>query len=204
MSSDGFQAVARLDSDLAAVLERLGTPPDRSRPTGFASLLQIINQQQLSLASASAIWQRLEAATHPVRPDRVLALTQEDLRALGLSRNKALFAHALAEAVQNGTLDLDGLSDLEDEAAIEALVAVKGIGRWTAEIYLITALGRPDIMPAADIALMEALRLIRGWESRPDAATLRQAAEAWRPWRTYASRLLWHHYRAHKGREAGL
>ncbi len=104
----------------------------------------------------------------------------------------------------DGTLDLDGLADRDDEAAIAALTAVTGIGRWTAEIYLITALDRPDVMPAADIALMEALRDIRGWPSRPDAATLRAAAEDWRPWRTYAARLLWHRYRALKGREAGL
>lgn len=201
---EGFAALAARDADLAGILDRYGQPHVRTRPQGFASLLKIIVEQQVSLASAAAIWGRLEAGLAEVSPARVLAHDIEALRGFGLSLPKARYAHALAEAVDTGALDIDGLARQDDAAAIDALVQVKGIGRWTAEIYLLTALQRPDMWPAADIALMAAAQDIKALPARPDARQMVVLAEDWRPWRTYAARLLWHHYRHTRGRAVPL
>jgi len=200
----GLTAVAALDGDLADVLQRHGPPPPRTRPPGFTTLLNIVVQQQVSLASARAIWGRLEAGLGRVEPARVLDFGIEDLRAMGLSLPKARYAIALAETVASGELDLDGLAGHDDEAAIAALTRVKGIGRWTAEIYLLSALQRPDIWPAADLALMVAAQDLKGLARRPDAAEMAELAVRWRPWRTFAARLLWHHYRHARGRDTAL
>lgn len=200
----GVGALAAADPDLARIREAYGLPPTRLRPEGFATLFQIVVQQQVSLASGAAIWGRLEAALDGAAAPRVRAASTLRLRRLGLSRQKAAYAHALAAAVLDGRLDLDGLGALDDEAAIAALTQVKGIGRWTAEIYLLTALQRPDVFPAADVALMTAAGEVKRLAARPDAKALAALAESWRPWRAMAARLLWHHYRHARGREAGL
>jgi DNA-3-methyladenine glycosylase II len=200
----GFRAVAALDADLAGVLERHGPPPPRRRPQGFASLLHIIVEQQVSVASAKAIWTRLETGLGRVDPATVLAHDVEALRGFGLSLPKARYARALAEAVDGGGLDFDRLAGLDDEAAIAALVAVKGIGRWTAEVYLLAALQRPDVWPAADLALMAAAADLKGLAARPNAREMVALSAAWRPWRAYAARLLWHHYRHTRMRETAV
>jgi len=200
----GLAAVAALDADLAGVLDRHGPPPPRDRPPGFATLFSIVVQQQVSLASARAIWARLEQGLGAMKPARILACDSAELCALGLSRPKARYALALAEAVDSGQLDLGGLAGLDDEQAIAALTAVTGIGRWTAEIYLLSALRRPDVWPAADLALMVAAQDLKGLPERPDATAMTALSQAWRPWRTFAARLLWHHYRHARGRETSL
>ncbi|MDP6342703.1 MAG: DNA-3-methyladenine glycosylase [Alphaproteobacteria bacterium] len=197
----GFRQVAALDSRLAGVLERHGQPRVRSRPGGFETLLKIIVEQQVSVASAEAIWKRLRTGLGRARPGAVLAHDEEQLRGYGLSRQKAHYVRQLAEAVDSGRLSFRRLVRMDDEAAIEALVQVKGIGRWTAEVYLLAAMRRPDVMPCADLALMEAARDLLGLDERPTAKEMALLAEDWRPWRTYAARLLWHHYRHAKGRE---
>jgi len=196
----GFIEVVALDPALGSILEAYGQPHARTRPQGFESLLKIIVQQQVSLASAAAIWDRLATGLQTVMPERVLAHDIEALRGFGLSLPKARYAHALARAVASGELSFDMLAGQDDETAIEALVAVKGIGRWTAEIYLLTALQRPDMWPAADIALMASAQDVKGLPSRPNAKEMVTLAESWRPWRTFAARLLWHHYRHTRGR----
>lgn len=200
----GFRALAESDGDFARVLDAHGQPPERTRPEGFASLLRIIVEQQVSTASAAAIWGRLADGLGDVTPDRVRAAGAEQLCAWGLSRPKARYAGLLAEATADGSLDFDGLRDAADEDAIAHLVRIKGIGRWTAEIYLLAALQRADIWPAADVALMTAAQDLKGLEKRPDAREMVALAEPWRPYRTYAARLLWHYYRAMRGRPTAL
>lgn len=191
----GLKALGEADADLARAIEAAGRLPVRSREPGFATLLNIIMAQQLSVASAGAIWGRLEAAADPMTPTTLLSIHPRRLRTIGLSRQKALYARELAKALDNRHLDLDALADMQDEEAIAALTAVKGIGRWTAEIYLLFSLGRPDVMPADDLALQVAAQRIKGLDARPTGRELRAMAEAWRPWRSVAARLLWHHYK---------
>lgn len=190
----GLNDLAQRDPDLAAVLNRLGPPPLWARPPGFGTLIHIILEQQVSLASARAAYERLQAAANPLTPARLLELDDETLRAVGFSRQKRAYARYLAEAIVAGTLDLAALAALDDDAVRARLQAVKGIGPWTAEIYLLMALGRADAWPAGDLGLAVAAQEIKQLEQRPDAATLTALAESWRPWRAVAARLLWHHY----------
>lgn len=194
-------ALVAADADFARVVADHGPPPSRKRDPGFGTLLRAIVYQQVSTAAGAAIWGRLESGLGEMAPAALLARDEAALRGFGLSRPKVKYARALAEALHGGTLDLDNLHLLEDEAAIAALVALPGIGRWTAEVYLLSALDRPDVMPAADVALMEAARQLKGLPERPNARQMYVLAERWRPWRSVAARLLWHYYRALKQRD---
>lgn len=168
--------------------------PDRRRPADLASLARIVVEQQVSVASAAAIWTRLERAVAPFTARRLLKLSDAQLKLCGLSRPKMLYLRHLAEAVDRGALDFALLAKLEDHAAIEMLTAVKGIGRWTAEIFLLFALERPDVWPAHDLALQEAARRLFGLSHRPSVKEMDALAEPWRPYRGIASRLLWRYY----------
>jgi DNA-3-methyladenine glycosylase II len=190
----GLDDLARRDRDLAALLERLGPPPLWARPPGFGTLIHIILEQQVSLASARAAYDRLQAAADPLTPARLLELDDATLRAVGFSRQKSAYARHLAEALVAGTLDLAALSTLDDDAVRAHLQRVKGIGPWTAEIYLLMVLGRADAWPVGDLALAAAVQEVKALDQRPDAATLLALAEGWRPWRAVAARLFWHHY----------
>ncbi len=174
--------------------------PWRARPAGFPGLLQAIVSQQISNQAAAAIWRRLAALPGIAEPGGLIALPDEALRAAGLSRPKILHARALAAAFLEGRLETATLAALDDDAAVAAIVSVRGLGRWTAEIYLLFALGRPDVFPAGDLALAAAAADIKGLAQRPTPAALRALAEAWRPWRGLAARLLWHHWRYVNGR----
>ena len=188
-------ALAAADEDLARALAAVGPPPPRHRPAGFASLLDIILAQQVSTASARAIATRLAAALDgAIEPERLLGLDDGALAAVGFSRAKMRYGRGLARAVATGTLDLAALAGLDDEAAIAALVGLDGIGRWSAEIYLLTSLHRTDILPADDLALLIGYQRLTAAAERPRASALRLRAEAWRPWRSVAARLLWHYY----------
>ena len=190
----GLDEAARRCPAVARALAEVGYPELRRRPPGFAALLRAIVGQQLSVASAGAIWARLEDAVHPLTPEALLASDEAALRALGLSRPKIRYARALSEACASGALDLGGLQDLPDEDAIAALVAVKGIGRWTAEVYLLFALGRRDVLPAGDLALLSAAQRLFGLSERPQPAGLLDRAEIWRPWRGAVAHLLWRYF----------
>ncbi len=192
--AEGVAALTAADPDLAAVHERLGTPPLWARPTGFPTLVHIILEQQVSLASARAAFDRLRAAVSPLTPAGFLRLDDATLLAIGFSRQKREYARRLAEELVAGELDLDDLAALDDDAARRRLVALKGIGPWSAEIYLLMALGRADAWPAGDLALAVAAQEVKRLDARPGPAVLTQLAEAWRPWRAVAARLLWHHY----------
>ncbi|MEA2654227.1 MAG: DNA-3-methyladenine glycosylase [Chloroflexota bacterium] len=196
-------AVAELaarDADLAGIVARYGLPPLWDRQPGFATLLHIVLEQQVSLASARAAFDRLVALVDPLTPARFLALSDAQLLTVGFSGQKARYGRALAEAIRSGDLDLDALAALDDDAAHLALQAVPGIGPWTSTIYLLMVLGRPDVWPVGDIALASAVADIKGLGQRPDAAGMTALGEAWRPWRSVAARLLWHDYLSRRGR----
>ena len=199
--TEGLKALPRLDKRWRAVIKACERPPLRRREGGFAALCGIIVAQQVSVASASAIWARFEAQISPLTPQALLAATDEDLRLSGLSRPKQQTLRALAQALVEGTLELEKLPDVTPEEVHAALTAVSGIGPWTADIYLMACIGHADAFAAGDLALQEAARHAFRLETRPNAAELVELAEAWRPWRGIAARVLWSYYRAVKARE---
>jgi DNA-3-methyladenine glycosylase II len=205
---DGPETLARALDRLRAVdpvlidhlLAVAGPPTLRLREPGFAGLAQIIVGQQLSTASAGAIFGRLEAALHPLTPATLLGASDAVLRAVGLSIAKVRTLRKAAEAVLSGALPIDALHEFSAEAAHAALVSVPGIGPWTADLFLLFCLGHPDAWPAGDLALQEALRVALKRETRPSTGEMHALAAGWRPYRAVAARLLWAYYRATKGR----
>ncbi|TCO81786.1 DNA-3-methyladenine glycosylase II [Plasticicumulans lactativorans] len=191
----GLAHLAAVDADFARVLPRLGELPERRLPTGLPGLLRVIVGQQVSVHAARAIWERLQArVAAPADACAWLALDPGALRDCGLSRQKVASVTAVAQAVAGGALDLDALAAAPDDDAVAALVVLRGVGRWTAENYLIFALDRPDLWPAHDLALAEAVRRLRRLPERPGWRALDAQAEAWRPWRGVAARALWRYY----------
>jgi len=197
---EGIAALAS-EAVFAAILERAGTPCFRRRRNGFATLLHIILEQQVSIDAAAAMHRRLAGLCQPLAPAPFLALDDATLRQCGFSRQKAGYARGLAEAVAAGHLDFAALERASDEAAFATLVGLKGIGRWSAEIYLIFALGRADVWPAADLGLQLGVAECLELPDRPSEPALREMGEAWRPWRTVAACLFWQSY-LHKRRRA--
>lgn len=197
----GFANLTAACPIMARLADEGINPPLRKRATGFAGLANIVVSQQLSVASAAAIWTRLTGAITPLDAASFLATSEETLRACGLSAPKIRTLNAIAMAIENGSLDLDRLGDGPADAAHTALVAVKGIGPWTADIYLLFCLGHPDAFPQGDLALQEAARLAFGLDHRPDAKALLALAERWRPWRGIAAKTLWAYYAVAKTRE---
>jgi DNA-3-methyladenine glycosylase II len=196
-------AVARLaerDRDLRAVVARFGHPPLWERATGFPTLAHIILEQQVSLASAQAAFDRLTRVVDPLTPAGFLRLDDGRLLQIGFSRQKARYVRELAAAVLDGRLDLDQLAELDDDAARTALLAQSGIGPWTATVYLLMCLRRPDAWPAGDVALQQAVAEVKALPRRPDVSGMEELAEPWRPWRAVAARILWHHYLSSRGR----
>jgi DNA-3-methyladenine glycosylase II len=183
---------------LAEIAGRLGPPPLWDREPGFGTLVHIVLEQQVSLASALAAYRRLELAAGTLTPSRFLAFSDAELLAIGFSRQKARYARAIATALVDGTLDLDRLAQLDDDAVRAILEALPGIGRWTSTIYLLMVLGRPDVWPVGDMALATAIAEAMGLDRRPDPAEMERLGEAWRPWRSVAARLFWHDYLARR------
>ena len=196
---EGVAVLTAQDADLAAVVHRWGPPPLWAREPGFPTLVHIILEQQVSLASARAAFDRLLALTTPLTPTRFLEFDDVTLRAVGFSRQKTGYSRHLAQAIVTGEFDIDRLGTLPDDAARTTLVARKGIGPWTADIYLLMCLGRPDVWPVGDLALQVAMQSIKGLAQRPTVVEMEKIGEAWRPWRAVAARLLWHHYLRERG-----
>jgi len=190
------QGIAALGGEpvFAAILERCGTPRFRRRRNGWETLLHIILEQQVSIDAAAAMFRRLNEECRPFGPAGFLALDDATLRRCGFSRQKAAYGRGLAEAVASGSLDFSRLAETGDEDALAALIALKGIGRWSAEIYLIFALGRDDIWPAADLGLQFGVAAELGLGTRLDERELRELGERWRPWRSVAACLFWQSY----------
>lgn len=194
--TEGAAWLVGCEPRFARALDLVGPLPLRRREAGYSALLRTICAQQLSVASADAVWNRLEAAGAHA-PERLLALDEAALRTCGLSGQKIRYARALAEA----GIDYPALAGLPEAEAIAALTAVKGIGVWTAEIYLMFSVGRADVLAAGDLALQESARLLFDLPVRPGEKALRLLAEPWSPWRAVAARILWAYYRAAKQRE---
>jgi len=190
----GLDAIAEREPAIARALALTGYPEPRIRPTGYATLLRTIVGQQVSVAAAASVWAKLEALLgENIAPEALLAAEFDALRGCGLSRQKQGYARSLCELVVAGRLDLENLPD-DDEDAIAQLVRIKGIGRWSAEIYLLFAEGRPDIWPAGDLAVQAGLHRILGLDERPGEKRTRELAEGWRPHRGSAAIFTWHCY----------
>lgn len=193
---EGVAYLTSISPVWARVLPEIAPLPLRRRDDGFEAIASAIVSQQISVAAAAAIWQRVMVAGLTT-PEGIMAASDDDLKAAGLSRPKQRYLRGIAEA----GLDWEGLRHLPDDEVMEALVALPGIGVWTAEIYLKFALGRADIIAAGDLALQESAKIMFELETRPSPAELRKLAEPWRPWRSVAARGLWAYYRHIKGRE---
>ncbi len=190
----GLDHIARTSAPLAGAIARVGYPEPRIRPRGWLTLMRTIVGQQVSVAAAASVWAKLEGLLGPdLAPCDLLAASFDDLRGCGLSRQKQGYARSLCELVDAGAIDFHTLPD-DDEAAIALLTQIKGIGRWSAEIYLLFAEGRPDIWPAGDLAVQAGLGKLLGLEARPDERTTRALAEQWRPHRGALAIFTWHCY----------
>lgn len=200
---EGLRALAG-ETVFQAIVERAGTPRFRRRRNGFATLLHIILEQQVSIHAAAAMHRRLVELCRPLAPEPFLGLDDGTLRTCGFSRQKAGYARGLAAAVRDGDLDFARLAAEDDDAALSELVALRGIGRWSAEIYLIFALGRSDVWPAADLGLQFGVAECLGLGDRVPERRLREMGEAWRPWRSVAACLFWQSYLHRRNRTAPL
>jgi DNA-3-methyladenine glycosylase II len=194
------RALAARDRDLARLLETNGPPPAWRRGPGFRTLVHIVLGQQVSLASARSALERLERAVGPVTPQALVAAGEPRLRDAGLTRQKSRYLADLGAAVVEGALDLEALAEAPDDAVIASLTALRGLGRWTADIYLLMGLGRPDVWPAADLALIVGARHAMGLPSGASATVVARIADGWRPYRSTAARMLWHDYLVRRSR----
>jgi DNA-3-methyladenine glycosylase II len=191
---ESLAAVSAIEPCFARAIDRAGHPEPRIRDRGYETLLRTIVGQQVSVKAAASVWAKLDGLVGGAGdPRNIAAASDETLRAAGLSRQKSSYARSLADEVSSGRLDLDDLP-ADDEAAIAALTRIKGIGRWSAEIYLLFAEGRPDIWPAGDLAVQIEIGRMLGHDARPDEKAIRALAEPWRPHRGAVAILAWHHY----------
>ena len=196
--------LAAADADIGAVLEEIGPPPPRDRDPGLDALIGIVMDQQISKAAGAAIKARLDAHWDTPSPAAIDATSDAAFQAIGLSRPKIATLRALASAIGSGSLDLESLATIPEADAFEQLTAVKGIGRWTAEIYLMFALGRHDVWPAQDLALQNAMRAAKRLDGRPDVKTMDRLGEPLRPHRSAAALLLWRYHRHLRGIDLAL
>ena len=192
--AEGMACLTAQDADLARVVEQLGPPKLRQRPPGFSTLLKIILGQQVSRSSADATYQRICDAIGPPRPADFLTLDDQELRSIGFSRQKSRYSRELATALAEGRLDLGQLSRSDDDTVRAELTALPGIGNWSAEIYLLFALRRPDAWPASDLGVIVGAQKVKRLPERPSKQEMDAMAEAWRPWRGLATFILWHGY----------
>ena len=197
--SEGVRFLTERDEHLEEVVQTYGRPPLWVRQPGFPTLVYIILEQQVSLASAKAAFERLQASLEPLTPRGFLKLSDRELLGIGFSRQKTLYTRLLAESLARRHFDLACLDALPDDAAHKMLMAFKGIGRWTADIYLLSALRRPDIWPTGDLALATAVQEVKRLRKRPSPEKLEALSAPWRPWRAVAARLFWHAYLSKRG-----
>lgn len=200
----GVAALEKACPVIRQVLAATGMPPLRLGAPGFAGLMRIVAGQQLSVAAAGAIWSRLETRIDPMTPDQFAKTRDEDLQACGFSRPKIRTARHVSTAIAEGSLDLDALETMDVDEGIAHMCEVKGIGPWTAEIYMMFCLGHADIWPSGDLALQVALQDAYGLETRPDAPSTIPLVESWRPWRGVAARALWSYYKVCRSPLSGV
>lgn len=197
--AEGVEWLLGREPRFRTVIEASGLPPLRRAEGGLPGLLRIVTEQMISLQAADAIWQRIARELAPLDPPSILRRRHATLMKLGLSGAKSRTFHALARAAHKGEFRVESLHRQSDDELIAALVALPGIGPWTADIYVLSCLGRADAWPTGDLALQAAAAQLFGLEARPDARAMTRLAEDWRPWRSIAARLLWSHYRSLKG-----
>lgn len=186
--------LVKLDSDLARIFEQLGAPPLWGREPGFPTLIRIILEQQVSLASAQAAFNKLLNAATPLTSQGFLKFDDLELKQIGFSRQKANYSRGLARDLLEGRLDLNELMNWDDDDVRRELLRVKGIGHWSADIYLLMALRRPDVWPSGDLALATAVQKVKQLEAIPSHDQLEKMSLPWRPWRAVAARMFWHYY----------
>lgn len=196
----GIEWLTKRDRDLEIIIEHYGRPAPWRRKPGFATLVRIILEQQVSYASAQATFKRLNAAVDSLTPESFLTLDDGKLKEIGFSRQKTKYGRILALTVKDGTLNLAELAELDDSEIRRQLTAIKGIGNWTVDIYLMMALQRQDVFPSKDLAVAIAVKEIKGLATRPQVAELEIIAEAWQPYRAIATKILWHYYLNRKHR----
>jgi len=197
--AEGVDWLVRHEPRFSHVIDLTGLPPLRRADGGLPGLLRIVTEQMISLQAADAIWRRIEKELAPFDPPAILRRRHATLMKLGLSGAKSRTFHALARAAHKGDFRADSLHQRSDDEIIATLVALPGIGPWTADIYVLSCLGRADAWPTGDLALQASAADLLGLDARPDARAMLGLAEAWRPWRSVAARLLWAHYRSLKG-----
>jgi len=190
----GVTYLTRIDTDLNRVVSKLGPPPLWAREPGFGTLVHIILEQQVSLTSARAVYDKLTTAAKILTPTRFLDFSNLELRGFGFSRQKADYCRGLARVISEGRLELQSLKNLSDQEIRSRLIEIKGIGPWTADIYLLMALGRSDIWPIGNLALASAMQQVKGLPTLPDQDSMDTIASPWKPWRAVAARILWHYY----------
>lgn len=195
---EACEELASMDNHLANVFDKYGAPPLWDRPPGFATLLQIILEQQVSLASAKACFDKLSLRLGEVTPESLIVLDDAELKNVGFSRQKSSYARHLAKSILAGRISLNALSRMPDAEVKNELIKLKGVGDWTSDIYLLMALLRPDVMPKGDIALHAAWQKLTGAEGRPGSDEFVEMAVEWSPHRSTAARLLWHFYLSEK------
>jgi DNA-3-methyladenine glycosylase II len=195
----GARALARRDPDLAALLSRNGLPPMWARRPGFPTMVHIVIEQQVSIVAARSLFRRIRAHLGDMTPELVAGRGIRGLHRLGLTRQKAAYCHGLARAILDGSLSLSDVARRDDLSGRETLLALHGIGPWSADIYYLMALRRPDVWPVGDLALAVALHEVKGLRARPDARTQLAMSAGWAPWRSVAARLLWHYYLTTRG-----
>ena len=188
--------LGKADRDFARAIKEVGPPPPRRRPATFIGLLHVIVAQQVSTHAAKAISARLDSALEASTPQAFLELTDADLRTVGFSRQKVIYGRDLAAAFTDGRISIPKLRRQSDEDVIAAITSVKGLGVWSAEVFLLFSLRRPDVLPAHDLGLIIAAQRMKRLNERPSPKQLREIAEPWRPYRSYAARMLWHYYHA--------
>ncbi|WEX76794.1 DNA-3-methyladenine glycosylase [Sinorhizobium numidicum] len=198
----GLAGLVMLDARLEHVIAKAGPVPLRRTDPGYRGLANIIVSQMVSKPSAAAIWKRMEASLGEISADAVLSLDDDDCRLLGLSRAKADTLRRVAAAAVAGEIDLDAICDVEATAAIHELTAIKGVGRWTAEVYLLFCAGHPDVFPSGDVALQNAIGHALGFDLRPTTGEIDSLAASWSPWRSVAARLFWAYYAREMRRDA--
>lgn len=192
--SDAVEILCQRDANLQAVVNEYGMPPLWAREPGFPTLIHIILEQQVSLASAKACFDKLNSALEGLNPESFLSLSDDALLSFGFSRQKTRYSRIAAEAILDKSLDLEEMADLPDDEVFSQLTALTGIGPWTANIYLLMALGRSDVWPVGDLALEVALKNLLGLDQRPRGEEFQELADGWRPHRAVAARILWHYY----------
>lgn len=186
--------LTKKDKQLQAVVEKYGPPPLWNREAGFHSLVKIILEQQVSLASAQVAYNKLLDTINPLTPEGFLKLNDESLKDIGFSRQKARYCRLLAESIKSGELDLDSLAEKDNQTVMKTLTGLKGIGPWTASIYLLMVLLRHDVWPEGDLALQVSMKEVYGLDDIPSKEMAARKAEDWKPWRSVGARILWHSY----------